>query len=835
MDADDYWREVGELRAFRNAVNVLTLQSVALSLPAISVAREDPVEWSAALLAASLVERGAPESLLDGALRIAQGCVQATDSTLLQREAGRILLQRLGNSRSVELAIQRGLLAPNAPVYSTWAEIDAFRTHMELTVPLASGEVLHANDFQARFWRAAETSQWVSATAPTSAGKSFIVKQWLRDRSTNQAVFTCVYIVPTRALIEEVAADLREEGANLFDVFELPWDERIKQSQRRVLVLTQERLHVLQQENADLRPDLIFVDEAQKIGDGRRGVLLQRVLDDATRRNPDAQVMFASPMAANPELLVENAIGTVSVISDSAPTVNQNVIYAQQVRGKPREWIASVMAGGESREVGGFTISARPVPDSKRLPLVAAALGSSSSANIVYANGQADAEKIASQLFDLLPAQTALHEDIEAVRELVERTVHPKYSLRTYLERGIAFHYGNMPLLLREAIESLFKTGRIQFLVCTSTLLEGVNLPCQNIFVRAPRKGRGRPMPPSDFWNLAGRAGRWGKEFQGNVICVDAEDWEHPPIRRDRQKIVRATDAVRRDLPQFLRFINGDELEIPADQHAVFESTLSLLASRTSDANSFPWLSLDPDQQNELAERMRKALGDITVPSQLVQRHAGIDPRGMNRLLKFFEASGVGDAYAIPQPEAAESAGKIATALSLVDQHLGGTFGAHTGRHMQLAILLVYWMRGRPLPVLIDERVRWERSNKPNFSLPRTIRDVMSDVEQYARFEAPLFLSCFMDLLQASGTTTDLELPDIAMMLELGVSRGTEVSALAIGISRTSAVALAEHIAADDLSPAQLAEWLHTRDLDEIDLPELVRSDVRRALGGFVA
>ena len=32
----------------------------------------------------------------------------------------------------------------------------------------------------------------------------------------------------------------------------------------------------------------------------------------------------------------------------------------------------------------------------------------------------------------------------------------------------------------------------------------------------------GHPMEPHDFWNLAGRAGRWGDEFQGNIIRSSA-------------------------------------------------------------------------------------------------------------------------------------------------------------------------------------------------------------------------------------------------------------------------------------------------------------------------
>ena len=115
------------------------------------------------------------------------------------------------------------------------------------------------------------------------------------------------------------------------------------------------------------------------------------------------------------------------------------------------------------------------------------------------------------------------------------------------MKRGVAFHFGNMPSLIRLEIERLFRSGKIRFLVCTSTLIEGVNLSCRTIVLRGPRKGIDHPMGPHDFWNLAGRAGRWGDEFQGNIICIDPEDvqaWPTGVPGRARYPIKRESDAV---------------------------------------------------------------------------------------------------------------------------------------------------------------------------------------------------------------------------------------------------------------------------------------------------
>ena len=101
--------------------------------------------------------------------------------------------------------------------------------------------------------------------------------------AAERAAFRGAYLVPTRALIGEVSRELRAHLEADVGVFVLPWDRGIGSGQKEIYVVTQERLHMLQQHDAAFAPDFVFVDEAQKIGDGARGVLLQTVLDEAIR------------------------------------------------------------------------------------------------------------------------------------------------------------------------------------------------------------------------------------------------------------------------------------------------------------------------------------------------------------------------------------------------------------------------------------------------------------------------------------------------------------------------------------------------------------------------
>ena len=118
------------------------------------------------------------------------------------------------------------------------------------------------------------------------------------------------------------------------------------------------------------------------------------------------------------------------------------------------------------------------------------------------------------------------------------------------VEYGVGFHYGTMPAIIRKSIENAFEDGDLKFLVCTPTLLHGVNLPAKNMFILNPTTGRNIyakkddnihrdiPMNSFDFWNLAGRAGRLGKEFCGNIYIINYDRWLAKPLDDEKTKTI---------------------------------------------------------------------------------------------------------------------------------------------------------------------------------------------------------------------------------------------------------------------------------------------------------
>ena len=103
-------------------------------------------------------------------------------------------------------------------------------------------------------------------------------------------------------------------------------------------------------------------------------------------------------------------------------------------------------------------------------------------------------------------------------------------------------------------------------------------------FIRGPHKGRGKPMNETDFWNLAGRAGRLGKEFQGNVICIDPRlqnVWKVlPPTTRRTYPIVPATDSVFDEFDEFLSYVSSHSTTDVGSKRPEFDQLVSYLIAQ---------------------------------------------------------------------------------------------------------------------------------------------------------------------------------------------------------------------------------------------------------------
>ena len=88
-------------------------------------------------------------------------------------------------------------------------------------------------------------------------------------------------------------------------------------------------------------------------------------------------------------------------------------------------------------------------------------------------------------------------------------------------------------------------------IVCTTTLLQGINLPAQNIIIRNPNlyikkeKEKTVELTNYEMANLRGRAGRLLKDFIGRTIVLDETSF----VITDGYKESSLFDNTTKDLP----------------------------------------------------------------------------------------------------------------------------------------------------------------------------------------------------------------------------------------------------------------------------------------------
>jgi len=102
----------------------------------------------------------------------------------------------------------------------------------------------------------------------------------------------------------------------------------------------------------------------------------------------------------------------------------------------------------------------------------------------------------------------------------------PQYfTLAALLEKGVAYHHSGVIPILKEMIEILFSKGLVKILFATETFAVGINMPTKTViftgFEKYDDDVRGRRVLQTDeYIQMAGRAGRRGKDKEGLVIYL---------------------------------------------------------------------------------------------------------------------------------------------------------------------------------------------------------------------------------------------------------------------------------------------------------------------------
>jgi len=145
------------------------------------------------------------------------------------------------------------------------------------------------------------------------------------------------------------------------------------------------------------------------------------------------------------------------------------------------------------------------------------------------------AAKVEHSLLDTSDTATVKHIiTFHLHRHMKDLEKIPQYhQIYELLTRGVAFHHSGLLPILKEIIEILFTKGFVKMMFCTETFAVGLNMPTKTVLFAGFKKyddvaGSMRMLRKDEYFQMAGRAGRRGKDDKGVVIYLPDREPVYP-------------------------------------------------------------------------------------------------------------------------------------------------------------------------------------------------------------------------------------------------------------------------------------------------------------------
>ena len=153
---------------------------------------------------------------------------------------------------------------------------------------------------------------------------------------------------------------------------------------------------------------------------------------------------------------------------------------------------------------------------------------------LIFVNSKRSAESVAEKISKQVKDIKLINLSEQILHALSKPTKQCERLSRCVL-KGIAFHHAGLNYKQREIIEDHFRSGEIKVIVATPTLAYGLDMPAFRAIIRDLKRYGGRwgqqPIPVLEYLQMAGRAGRPGKEDYGEAICLAGNETEEKAIK----------------------------------------------------------------------------------------------------------------------------------------------------------------------------------------------------------------------------------------------------------------------------------------------------------------
>lgn len=529
-------------------------------------------------------------------------------------------------------------------------DLVAFEFHRP--IDLDDGITFHR--VQAEVYRELLDGRSVILSAPTSFGKSLIIDAMIATGRYNNIVV----VVPTIALIDET----RRRLARFRDKFKVITHPTQPPVDRNIFVYTQERVV---EGLGDQPVDFFVIDEFYK---------LHPASDDRRMSTLNHAFHMLAATGAQFYMLGPNVRGIPAGFAEEFSCSFRSTDYRTVVSD-----ITRINAEGEERE-------------EKLVDLI----GGLDQPTLVYCSSPARVRKVAAALVSHGVGQRRI--GMTPAVEWIARNYHPEWLFPQALARGIGYHHGQLPRALSQLAVRSFNDQAIDILICTSTLIEGVNTRAKNVVILDNKVAR-KKFDYFTFNNIVGRGGRMFQHFVGHVYVFD--------------------DPPREELPM---------IDIPAfsQSNGASESLLVQLPKET-------WTETSRNRLDRVVEQ------DV-LPLAVIRENHGVDPKTQISLARELRSNPGQYSADFQWSPRLPSYDQLRVICDLIHDHLVGTNVLRHGvsSASQLTFLMSRFIRLKTTRAIIDDEI--DRRSAESKDSNVVVEDTLDFVRYWASYNFPQYL-----------------------------------------------------------------------------------------------
>lgn len=391
-------------------------------------------------------------------------------------------------------------------------------------------------------------------SAPTSFGKTFVVFEYIARVMPK----TIVLIVPTLALVDEYKQKIIKKYKSTFSNYKvftsIDSEKNHDFSNNNLFILTHDRVVNEEAISIFTEIDFLVIDEVYKLktdfNDDR--VLILNLAYKFLMEKSKKYLLLA-PFLKDVRNIEKIQNKPVFFSSDFSPVVNK--VIERRIENENSRNLETVKIVNE-------------LFNTKRL---------------VYFPTVFALNKFISEPYNFKLSLNR-SEILDEFISWASYEIHEEWSILKALNKGILVHHGQLPLGIRMLQLELFdaKDSGYDIMLCTATLLEGVNTACENIIITKPARNKTN-FDAFDFFNLVGRTGRLCQYYLGTAYYIRSKE-DRKYIKEDALKSIEFEltdkDSIDMDINSD-RYIERQEfMDLLRDMNITYDDYVKHFSTR---------------------------------------------------------------------------------------------------------------------------------------------------------------------------------------------------------------------------------------------------------------